>query len=139
MSHFRADQWFDKKVHMRTLTALLEKETQFADEYRDVPKDKLLDYVRYCAKQLGFSPNQVEIIGGTYIARQFGSWETAVHAAGLPRPHQEPRQTRQKVYKQEYLRQVRLFQQERKEAKEGKMARVEAQPRAKTGTEAQQP
>jgi hypothetical protein len=116
--YFQGDQWFNKKVEGRTREALAQRNGAFAREHKAGSKEALLDYVRSEAARLWFTPNAVEIIGGTYIASRFGGWYQAVTAAGLRPPGRAAQFTNRKIYKEEFKRQARLFKQERETARE---------------------
>lgn len=114
---FRGDQWFDKKVHARTTAALQAQNAQFLLEHDRDNKEELLNYVRLCAVELGHTPNKDEIIGGKYVASRLGGWENVLTRLGLPQPPSLPEPTKREIYKQEFKRQAKLFQGERREAK----------------------
>ena len=80
--YFQGDQWFNKKVEGRTREALAQRNGAFAREHKAGSKEALLDYVRSEAARLWFTPNAVEIIGGTYIASRFGGWYQAARPGG---------------------------------------------------------
>ena len=92
--YFQGDQWFNKKVEGRTREALAQRNGAFAREHKAGSKEALLDYVRSEAARLWFTPNAVEIIGGTYIASRFGGWYQAVTAAAGRRSLQTAKSTK---------------------------------------------
>ena len=120
-SHFRGDQWFQRKVDERTRAALKRREQVFAEEYRTAGRERLLEYVRGEAKRLGFSPDMGEIIGGNFIAFRLQScWPQVIRAAGLAPNSRQPKLTRRQIYREEFARQAELFHQERAALKEQK-------------------
>ena len=124
-NYFRGDVWFDKKVDAHTRAALQEKEAEFKQTHKYATDEQLLDYVRAFAEKHGYTPNCDEIIGGAFIARRWGDWMAVVTAAGLPKPSgKSPIMKKRDIYKQEFKRQARLFQQERREQKRQKVERT---------------
>lgn len=65
---FDAREWTNKKIEMRTIVALLEKDAQFVEQHQHSPNMWLLKYLREQAGLLGHTPNMEEIVGGNYIA-----------------------------------------------------------------------
>ena len=122
-NYFRGDVWFDKKVDARTRAALQETEAEFKHTHKNATDEQLLDYVRTFAEKHGYTPNCDEIIGGFFIAMRWGDWMAVVAAAGLPKPcGKSPIMKKRDIYKQEFKRQARLFQQERREKKKPKVS-----------------
>lgn len=115
---FRGDIWFNRKIDQRVRLALREKEAAFFQEHSHDTDRQLLEYVQYCAQELGHTPNVGELIGGSFIEKRFGRWETVIAAAGLPRPHNMPPLAERLIYKLEYKEQSKLFSKERMAAKE---------------------
>lgn len=129
--YFRGDEWFRQKVHLRVKESLEKQERQFAEDHKHDSNEQLLTYLREFTAKLGHTPNPSEIIGGQYIFHRFGDWDTAVDAAGLRRPGKKAQLSNRMIYKEEYKRQVVLFQQERKENREErKVHRQEASQQA---------
>lgn len=60
---------------------LIFKEKLFAVEYAKADNRLLLDYLSECIRELGHLPHKSEVIGGEFIAKRFGGWETAVRLA----------------------------------------------------------
>ena len=63
--------------------ALLERETEFAQQYAGKKAAELAKYLQKCAEDMGYTPYPVEIVGSGIILRNFASWDAAVLAAGL--------------------------------------------------------
>lgn len=112
-ARFRGDLWFQAKVAERTKQALLARGAAFARDHGADTDQQLIDYVRACAAALGHAPARGEVLGGGYVAARLGGWQSVIRLAGLPRPGTPPRLEHRAIYRREYQRQVRLFQQER--------------------------
>jgi len=114
-----------KKVDARTRAALQEKEAEFKQTHKYAADEQLLDYVRTFAEKHGYTPNCDEIIGGVFIARRWGNRMAVVAAAGPPKPCvKSPIMKKRDIYKQEFKRQARLFQQERRAQKKAQVERT---------------
>ena len=129
-NYFQADVWFNQKVEERTLAALKQMEKEFPEKHEQDSKEKLLEYVKECSQAIGHSPNQVEVIGGSYIAKRFGGWACVLQEAGLPKPGMAPALTRRYIYKKENKRQAKLFKQERKEHSANRAEQMRAKAKA---------
>lgn len=113
-SSSRNGSWFSRKVAERTAKAIVQKNEEFALLHQNAGKQELLDYVRACAKELGFTPNAREIIGGEYICRRIGSWKQVLQQLpDLPKPGPAPHKENCLIYRQEYERQLAAFRAER--------------------------
>lgn len=121
-SCFRGDEWFHAKVAGRTYNAIPQMHRQFAMSHTNASDEQLLEYVRQQAALMGCTPNACEIIGGAFIAARFGSWQSAVSAAGLARPGDAAPLEKRYIYKQEFKRQARLLRQEREAKKEARQS-----------------
>lgn len=142
--YFRGDEWFNRKVGMRTREALDRQNAQFAVDHGTDSEESLLTYVRQAAKCLGHTPNAGELIGGAYIAARLGGWEKVVAAAGLREPGMQPVLTNRQIYKEEFRRQARLFQQERRvqkaerlRARQARSAAAQAEKMARAARDAE--
>ena len=113
--------WFNKEADERTKAALVEKHNRFAEENKDATHDKLAEYLRKCADELGKSPSKYEVIGGRFISYRFGGWGAALMKAGLPPSGPAPKIDRRKIYKDEYKAQVAAMRKERTEKVDTKM------------------
>lgn len=69
----------------RTRRALARQEAEFAQKHAASSNAQLLQYIKQCADELGYTPNSLDIVGGQYIARVFGGWNRALALAGLPK------------------------------------------------------
>lgn len=135
--YFRGDEWFNRKVGMRTREALDRQNAQFAVDHGTDSEESLLTYVRQAAKCLGHTPNAGELIGGAYIAARLGGWEKVVAAAGLREPGMQPVLTNRQIYKEEFRRQARAVsagaQSPKSGASAGTAARSAGRPGGKNG------
>lgn len=118
----RRNDWYEKKLDQRVRTSLLKKDDRFAQEHKNDTNDQLLAYLCDFAKELGHTPNVCEIIGGKFIENRFGDWNRAVLLAGLSWPRKAPPMQSRLIYKQEKVRQSRLFTQARSGSKKEREA-----------------
>lgn len=97
--------------------ALDEREREFARAHGSDSEEELLDYLRACAQSLGHSPWPGEVDGGHFIEERFGSWETALEKAGLPKATAPDRPCSFARYKAEEERQKALYRERKAEKK----------------------
>ncbi len=118
-NRFRGDEWFNNKVRARTLSALQQRNEDFKKEYAKAGEEELVAYMRKCAERIGHTPHKIEVIGADHINRYFGNWGRVIVAAKLPPVSSTPPKLEHcDIYKQEFRRQARLFQIERKRKKQ---------------------
>lgn len=110
----RNGSWFSRKVAERTTQEIARQNAEFARIHQDDSDRQLLDYVRNCVQQLGFTPNAREIIGGEYIGNRMGGWKRVLeHLPDLPKPGPVPHREKCLIYRQEYQRQMEAFRAQR--------------------------
>ena len=80
--------------------ALAERDREWAAEHETDTDEELLDYLRSCAEELGYTPVRREVLGSTYISERFGNWSVALYHARLPFPRgiKPPKQTALDAY-----------------------------------------
>lgn len=113
---FDARQWVDRQLDVRTNTALNQKHSAFAQDHSHTSSAQLIAYVQSLARERGKTPYQQEVIGGSFLAYRFGSWENLLRLAELPAPTR-PKDPRW-LYRQERELQVKLFREEKVLAKQ---------------------
>lgn len=123
-------EWFGAQVEARTNAALKERNRQFATDHARDTDRQLIAYLRQMAVEFGYTPPEAEVIGGEFIAGRFGGWGRAVAAAGLPMSGIAPALRRRKVYKEEYLRQTKLFKEELRSGRDARRAVRQEQAKA---------
>ena len=123
-SGFKREAWFTRQVAERTVLSLKKKNEDFARENDTATDEELINYVIRCARDCRKSPTVSEVIGGKYIARRFGSWNTVLYRAGLPRCSRAPNLENRRIYKREFKIQADLFREERQRQKMEKEAAV---------------
>jgi len=106
-----SNEEFVEIVHRRTKTSLIALEEQFPLDHANDTNEQLVAYLQNFSKELGRAPNQSEIIGGRYIAQQFGGWRNALAAAGLFLPRAAAQTRNRLIYRKEYDRQTVLLEQ----------------------------
>lgn len=106
-------KWYQNLIQTRTRQALGEKQEAFVREHQKDTWPQLGNYLRTCAGDLGHTPAQTEVIGGDFLAERFGTWELAIHYAGLPRRHKAPNDSEPFIVKQERKNQELLYHREK--------------------------
>lgn len=115
---FDGNMWYENHMIARTTAALKEKEEAFANDHsKDTPQE-LIDYVKCCAKELGYTPAECEVIGGTYIAQRLGEWPAVLRMAHLTPNHACLPLTKRAIFLEEREIQAELHRQERKAKRE---------------------
>ena len=66
--------------------AIQEEEAAFRTGHETDTDEALLDYLKRCAAHLHHTPWPMEVVGGSYLAERFGSWQEALSRAGLSEP-----------------------------------------------------
>ena len=117
VAYFDAQAYVNQQLELRTNAALKEKNVQFAQDHAHTSKRELLDYVIACAKDLGHSPHNDEVIGGSFIAERFGNWLKVLEKAGLPYCGRAPAPNKRKIYREELKNQAKLRRQEKEKLK----------------------
>jgi len=62
---------------------------EFVRHHRQDTDEELLDYVRYCAVELGHIPKKHEVLGFSYIKSRLGPWPRVLESAGLKETKQK--------------------------------------------------
>ena len=132
---FDGNAWYEQYIVARTTAALKEKEKSFSDLHAGDSEQELIQYVRRCADEMGYTPTIKEIIGGTYIAQRFGGWPAVLKKAELVADHACPAQTKRYIFMKEREVQAELHRQER-EAKR-KTRAIKNKMRVQKNTETQ--
>ena len=123
---FNGSQWRDAKIAELTKNAIQQKNEAFAQQHRAGTNRDLLQYLWRCARALGRSPSDTEVIGADLLTERFGSWERALEMAKLPKRRGPVPLERSWIYRKEYQRQTEIFQQTREAEKEQRRAANEA-------------
>jgi hypothetical protein len=108
--------------------ALEEQEDAFEQIHRSDPEDALVAYLQHCAEVLGYSPRYKEIVGWRLLEQRFGSWNDALHGAGLPPAVKSPVTKLPRIL-EETEKQKELYRQKKAEKKLRNRQRMEAQER----------
>ena len=66
--------------------AKLEQDLAWGRHHEEDTDEQLLQYLRNCAQELGYTPVVREVEGGGYIAKRFINWPLALQLAELPLP-----------------------------------------------------
>jgi len=61
----------------------MREENEFTKKNSNASDTELLEYVQYCAKQLGRTPKRHEVVGYVLLKQRFGAWNRVLEKAGL--------------------------------------------------------
>lgn len=123
---FNGNKWREKKITQYTVAAIQQKNEAFVQQHRTDTNQELIQYLWCCARTLGRSPSDTEVIGADLLIERFGSWEKALEAAELPKRRSPVPLERSWIYRKEFQRQTEIFQQTREAEKEQRRAANEA-------------
>jgi len=102
--------------------ALEAQEQEFAQNRGSDSDEQLLAYLQFCTQLLGHTPWPREIVGGSLIEDRFGTWQTALIKAKLPKPSTPDKTSGFARYQEQTQRQKELYR-EKKAAKKQKNQR----------------
>ena len=102
--------------------ALEAQEQEFAQNRGSDSDEQLLAYLQFCTQLLGHTPWPREIVGGSMIEDRFGTWQTALIKAKLPKPSTPDKTSGFARYQEQTQRQKELYR-EKKAAKKQKNQR----------------
>ena len=74
---------YEAVIRKMVAKALEEQEDAFEQVHAQDTDEDLADYLRSCARELGYSPRYKEIIGWRLLERRFGGWDAALQKSGL--------------------------------------------------------
>lgn len=111
--NFDGGNWHEQHIAKRTRAALEEQDRAFAERHAGDTLPELACYLRRCAGHWHKSPAPCEIVGGSYIAERFGSWEAALQLAHLGTVYKKPNNRNNGRYQREMKRQIELYRAER--------------------------
>lgn len=133
---FDGNAWYERYITARAAAALEEKEEAFPRLHAGDSGRELIQYVRRCAEEMGYTPTMKEVIGGAYIAQRFGGWPAVLREAGLAADHACPATTKRYIFLKEREIQAELHRQEREAKLKEKVQRnkLRAQKNAKNDT-----
>ena len=123
---FNGSQWRDAKIAELTKNAIQQKNEAFVQQHRADTNRDLLQYLWRCARALGRSPSDTEVIGADLLTERFGSWERALEMAKLPKRRGPVPLERSWIYRKEFAYQTEVFQQTREAEKAQRRAANEA-------------
>ena len=96
--------------------AMEAQEQEFAQNRGSDSDEQLLAYLQFCTQLLGHTPWPREIVGGSLIEDRFGTWQTALIKAKLPKPSTPDKTSGFARYQEQTQRQKELYR-EKKAAK----------------------
>lgn len=95
--------------------ALTEKHEAFAQIHEQDTDAQLLSYIRSCAKDLGHSPHQMEVIGWPLLLARFGTWHDVLHRAGLGLPQTPNASSSFRIIQEEVAVQKRIYRKKKEQ------------------------
>ena len=127
MPHPGRNNIYDATIKRMVKEALEAQEQEFAQNRGGDSNEQLLSYLQFCAKALGHTPWPREIVGGSVIEKRFGSWETALAKANLPKPVTQDKVTGFARYIEETQRQKVIYREKKATKKQKAQQRLQAQ------------
>jgi len=121
---------YDAVIRKMVTQALEEQETEFERDHGRCSDEELIAYLQDRAKALGYAPRYKEVIGWRLAEQRFGSWNEALHRAGLT-PLPRCPVTRLPRIQEETEKQKALYRQRKAEKKLKNKQRMEAQAQRK--------
>ena len=123
---FDGGKWVRSQTEKRTKAELARQDMEFISEHENDTDSDLLKYIRKITGELGHVPSPSEVTGNRLITERFGSWDDAIHRAGYRYVAGPSKLKMTKRYKLEYIKQQRIFKQEREEKKRLKAEKAAA-------------
>ena len=99
-----------KRMVNETLEA---QEQEFAQNRGSDSDEQLLAYLQFCTQLLGHTPWPREIVGGSLIEDRFGTWQTALIKAKLPKPSTPDKTSGFARYQEQTQRQKELYREKK--------------------------
>ena len=127
MPHPGRNNIYEATIKRMVTEALEAQEQEFAMNRGGDSDEQLLEYLRFCARLLGHTPWPREIVGGSLIARRFGTWQAALQKARLPAPSTPDKVTGFARYQKETERQKALYREKKAAKKQKTQQRQKAQ------------
>lgn len=121
-NHYGREERLRTEAAEKTREALHRQNLLFAKEHKEDTNEQLLQYVMAFAGELERTPDACELVGGSYIAQRFGSWDKVLEAAGLSKPEAVPPPEKRLIYKKEFKRQLKALRQQQQTQKTQKQA-----------------
>ena len=103
---------YEGTIRRMVTQALEAQEEAFKREHEADTDGQLIAYLRQCAAQLHHVPWPGEVLGGTFIAQRFGSWDNALAAATFLRVKEE--EARQKEIYRQHKAEKKLLAEKRR-------------------------
>ncbi len=121
-SGFNSQRWYDVTMDKRTRDALSLRIAEYEQAHENDSDAALLDMLRARAEELGYVPYPVDCLAGGLIMQRFGSWQTALKLASLPKPMGTKVIKNSRLYQEEYRRQQKLHRREKEQKLEKRKA-----------------
>ena len=132
MPHPGRNNIYEAAIRRMVGEAINAQEQEFACNRGNDSDDQLIAYLRFCADLLGHTPWPREIVGGSMIEQRFGSWETALAKAKLPKPVTQDKLTGFARYLEETQRQKVIYREKKAAKKQRAQQRMKAQKEKQT-------
>lgn len=121
---------YEAVIRKMVAQALEEQEALFEQEHGQDPDEGLICYLQDWTRELGYTPRFKEIVGWRLLEQRFGTWNEALHRAGLTPPPRYPVTKLPRILA-ETERQQELYRRKKAEKKRKNKQRLEAQVRKK--------
>lgn len=98
----------DRETRRLAHEALRRKEKKFIEKFGAAGDRELLNYLAYCAEELGFGPRPQDVLGARFIQKRFNGWEPALSRVGLAVTPSTERTDRSSLFSREVKKQEEL-------------------------------
>lgn len=127
MPHPGRNNIYEATIKRMVNEALDAQEQEFAASRGADSDEQLIAYMQFCASALKHTPWPREIVGGSLIEQRFGTWQTAIVKAKLPKPTTPDKLTGFARYQEETERQKVIYREKKAAKKQRAQQRLKAQ------------
>ena len=127
MPHPGRNNIYEATIKRMVNEALDAQEQEFTANRGADSDEQLLSYLCFCASLLEHTPWPREIVGGSLIKARFGSWQTAIVKAKLPKPTTPDKVTFFARYQEEEERQKAAYREKKAAKKQKAQQKLKAQ------------
>lgn len=137
-NNFNGSAWYLRKIDQMTRQALNSQDREFELIHANDTDEQLLDYVRARSDELGYAPHMFEVTGSSMISVRFGCWRNVLENLGWSHPNGATDLVKSKRYRDEYVRQQKLYRAQRQAKAERRMMRKKKTAEAAADSPAEQ-
>ena len=109
---------YEATIRRMVTQALEAQEMQFRQDHAQDTDAQLLELIRDWVSDHGYTPWPLEILGGSYMAERFGSWEALIDQARLKPPAHPNRTQSFQRFREETERQKAIYRRKKAEKKQ---------------------